>query len=160
MSGSALIATESILQQICAAITLEEATTVTRIAMPAHIEIMLGLSIGGLDTSMPLIELGIDSLIAVELRLWVFKELDHDLRGRIILVNGDATTTEIILMQVMSQIGCLPIATCSPRNAAMVAKYGARKVFDYALPTCAKDIEGYSKDRLDCLLDCIGSIRS
>jgi aspyridone synthetase trans-acting enoyl reductase len=78
-------------------------------------------------------------------------------RGRFVLVNGGATATGTILMQVLSQIGCLPIATCSPRNAALVMKYGARKVFDYASPTCAKDIRVYTKDRLDCVLDCIGS---
>lgn len=78
-------------------------------------------------------------------------------RGRVVLVNGGATATGTIVMQVLAQIGCVPIATCSPRNAALVMKYGARKVFDYASATCAKDIRAYTKDRLDCVLDCIGS---
>jgi NADPH:quinone reductase-like Zn-dependent oxidoreductase len=48
-----------------------------------------------------------------------------------------------------------PIATCSPRNFALVKSYGAEEVFNYHSPTCAADIKAYTKNALKYVLDCI-----
>ncbi|KAK6005960.1 hypothetical protein QM012_006370 [Aureobasidium pullulans] len=78
-------------------------------------------------------------------------------RPRWVLVNGGATATGTILIQVLKNVGYQPIATCSPKNAALVLKSGAQKVFDYKSSTCANEIKAYTKDSLSYVLDCIGS---
>ncbi|KAF2119426.1 hypothetical protein BDV96DRAFT_642451 [Lophiotrema nucula] len=86
-------ASESTLQQIRASTTVEDATGIISRAMAAHIEVMLGLSADSLDVTMPLIELGIDSLVAVELRSWVFKETGQDLP--VLDIMGDGSVSSI-----------------------------------------------------------------
>jgi NADPH:quinone reductase-like Zn-dependent oxidoreductase len=53
--------------------------------------------------------------------------------------------------------GLTPIATCSPKNSALVMNYGAEQVFDYDSPTCAADIRTYTKNSLCYALDIITS---
>jgi NADPH:quinone reductase-like Zn-dependent oxidoreductase len=54
-----------------------------------------------------------------------------------------------------SRSGLTPIATCSEKNFALTTSYGAEKVFDYHLPSCADDIKAYTKNSLKYVIDCI-----
>ncbi|QGA17184.1 hypothetical protein EYB26_004854 [Talaromyces marneffei] len=58
--------------------TEAELLTVVREALCAKLEIMLQVSTGSIDADAPLTELGIDSLVAVEVRAWFLKKIGPD----------------------------------------------------------------------------------
>lgn len=51
--------------------------------------------------------------------------------------------------------GLRPIATCSPSNFDLAVRFGAEKVFDYHLESCAQDIREYTGNELAYALDCV-----
>lgn len=55
----------------------------------------------------------------------------------------------------MFSAGLRPIATCSPKNFALVRSFGAEEVFDYTSETCAENIRSYTKNTLAYALDCV-----
>lgn len=56
-----------------------EALNILESAFSTKVELMLQLQPGSMDTQAPLVRVGIDSLVAVELRSWFLRELDIDM---------------------------------------------------------------------------------
>lgn len=77
-----------------------------------------------------------------------------------VLVYGGSSASGTIAIQLIRQAGCIPIATCSPRNFSLVEACGAEKAFDYNDPDCANQIKAYTKDELGFALDCFCSASS
>ncbi|KAL1966327.1 hypothetical protein VTN77DRAFT_4680 [Rasamsonia byssochlamydoides] len=71
------------------------------------------------------------------------------------LVNGGATATGTMAIQILRHCGVTPIATCSPKNFDLVKSYGAEQVFDYHSTTCADEIRKYTRNSLKYALDAI-----
>ncbi|KAK0373507.1 hypothetical protein CLIM01_09128 [Colletotrichum limetticola] len=65
-------------EQMDAAGTEEEATAALLAAFGARMESMLQMSAGSLNVEAPLLDVGIDSLLAVEIRTWFLKEVHVD----------------------------------------------------------------------------------
>lgn len=49
----------------------------------------------------------------------------------------------------------IPLATCSPANAAFVKSLGAAETFDYHSPSCGSDILQYTNNTLAHVFDCV-----
>lgn len=56
-----------------------EAVSIMESAFSSKVESMLQLEVGGIDVQAPLVRVGIDSLVAVELRSWFLREMDIDM---------------------------------------------------------------------------------
>lgn len=56
-----------------------EALSILESAFSRKVELMLQLEFGSIDVQAPLVRVGIDSLVAVELRSWFLRELDIDM---------------------------------------------------------------------------------
>lgn len=56
-----------------------EALSILESAFSSKVELMLQLEVGSTDAQAPLLRVGIDSLVAVELRSWFLRELDIDM---------------------------------------------------------------------------------
>ncbi|KAI0905755.1 putative zinc-binding dehydrogenase family oxidoreductase [Ustulina deusta] len=61
---------------------------------------------------------------------------------------------------LISKSGASVVTTCSPKNFALVKRYGAGTVFDYTVPETAKSIRDYTRNRLRYALDCIADADS
>ena len=72
------LATESVKQQLRATSSAEEASEVLRRSFAASLELMLQLLPNSINKDVPIIELGVDSLVAVEIRTWFMKEAGKD----------------------------------------------------------------------------------
>lgn len=57
----------------------EDAAATLRRCFAAQLESMLQLPAGSVNQDVPIIELGVDSLVAVEIRSWFIKEVDKDM---------------------------------------------------------------------------------
>jgi NADPH:quinone reductase-like Zn-dependent oxidoreductase len=77
-----------------------------------------------------------------------------------VLVYGGSTTMGTMAIQMLKLSGLTPIATCSPRNFALVKSFGAEQTFDYSQPGCAADIKSFTKNSLKYVLDCITDAES
>lgn len=77
----------------------------------------------------------------------------HAARPRTVLVHGGSSSVGTMAVQLLRLAGHVPIATCSPRNFAMVKKLGAVEVFDYSDPECGAKIKAYTKNALSYVLD-------
>lgn len=77
-----------------------------------------------------------------------------------VLVYGGSTASGTILIQLLRLSGFDPIATCSPRNFALVRDAGASAVFDYADPTTPAAIRQHTQGRLKHVVDCIADAQS
>ena len=85
----------SLSQSIQEAATLEQVHVVIQDAFCSKIERMLQAAKDSVERHQPLINLGVDSLIAVEIRSWFLKELDVDLP--VLKVLGGASLAELCL---------------------------------------------------------------
>lgn len=56
--------------------------------------------------------------------------------------------------------GCIPIATCSPRNFPLVHSRGAERAFDSRDPASAAAIRAYTSNALEYALDCVCNVTS
>lgn len=56
-----------------------EALSIMESAFSSKVESMLQLEVGSIDVQAPLVRVGIDSLVAVELRSWFLREMDIDM---------------------------------------------------------------------------------
>lgn len=56
-----------------------DALSIMESAFSNKVELMLQLELGSIDVQAPLVRVGIDSLVAVELRSWFLRELDIDM---------------------------------------------------------------------------------
>lgn len=65
-------------KQLADAASAEEATEILRKAFSSRLAVMLQLGPHSIDEKAPLIQLGIDSLIAIEIRSWFIKEVQVD----------------------------------------------------------------------------------
>ncbi|KAL6716649.1 hypothetical protein ACLMJK_006217 [Lecanora helva] len=87
-----------------------------------------------------------------------FNDKQADEKGEnpeFVLVAGGSTATGTRAIQLLKLAGLRPIATSSPRNFPLCARFGADRTFDYNSPTCAADIRAYTRNELTCALDCI-----
>ncbi|KIL88416.1 polyketide synthase [Fusarium avenaceum] len=80
-------------QRLAAASTDEEAFVILQESFSAELTAMLQLSDDPIEPTTPLIELGIDSLVAVEVRLWFLKWLQVDIP--VLRIVGGASLAEI-----------------------------------------------------------------
>ncbi|TDZ24973.1 Trans-enoyl reductase ccsC [Colletotrichum orbiculare MAFF 240422] len=81
-------------------------------------------------------------------------------RARVVLVHGASSSVGTMALQLLRLIGHVPIATCSPRNFALVRKYGAEEVFDYHDPDCGKKIKQYTRNTLAYVIDPFTDLKS
>lgn len=56
-----------------------DALSIMEFALSSKVESMLQLEVGSIDVQAPLVRVGIDSLVAVELRSWFLREMDIDM---------------------------------------------------------------------------------
>ncbi|KAK0732952.1 chaperonin 10-like protein [Lasiosphaeria miniovina] len=73
----------------------------------------------------------------------------------VVLVYGGSSATGTMAIQLIRRSGCIPIATCSPHNFALVKSYGAAEAFDYRDPSSVDSIKAYTGNALDFALDCV-----
>lgn len=72
-----------------------------------------------------------------------------------VLVNGGASSTGTMALQLLKRCNLRAITTCSPNNFDLVKSYGAEVAFDYNSSTCAQDIRAYTSNNLMYAVDCI-----
>ncbi|KAF2138633.1 uncharacterized protein K452DRAFT_234093 [Aplosporella prunicola CBS 121167] len=77
-----------------------------------------------------------------------------------VLVYGGSSASGTMAIQLLKLCGVRVVTTCSHKNFALVAKYGAEKAFDYSSPTCAADIRAYTSGSLKYVLDIIADLGS
>lgn len=77
-TGSA-VATESVKKQLRGTKSPEEAAETLKRCFSAQLELMLQLPPNTINKDIPIIELGVDSLLAVEIRSWFLKEIEKDM---------------------------------------------------------------------------------
>ncbi|KAL8721594.1 MAG: hypothetical protein Q9225_001758 [Loekoesia sp. 1 TL-2023] len=88
--------TETILpvsQQLSRAATMEQALEILQESFSAKLRVTLQISDPAIDYGSPLVELGVDSLVAVEVRSWFLKELKVDIP--VLKVVGGASLAEL-----------------------------------------------------------------
>lgn len=95
--------TQSVQQQISSASTLEDALKILQVHFIAKLAIMLNLTPDSTSEDTVLIDLGIDSLVATEVRAWFLKEADTDVSITTIL-GGSTVTERKVLIQKCSAI--------------------------------------------------------
>lgn len=83
----------SLLQQISEATSADEIETFVQDAFCVKLERMLQAAAGTIERRQPLMNLGVDSLIAVEIRSWFLKELDVDIP--VLKVLGGASVADL-----------------------------------------------------------------
>ena len=79
-------------QQLKGITNAEKASKVLQRYFSAQMELMLQLAPGSINVNIPIIELGVDSLIAVEVRSWFLKEVGQDMP--VLKVLGGASISE------------------------------------------------------------------
>ncbi|KAK4146869.1 uncharacterized protein C8A04DRAFT_25448 [Dichotomopilus funicola] len=83
-------------QQLARATTAEEGLEVLVSCFEARLRVILQIFDGELDRDAPLVQLGIDSLVAVEARSWFLKELKVDMP--VLKLVGGASVKEVCLL--------------------------------------------------------------
>ena len=86
--------TISVRSQLRQATSTEDAATKLRRCFAAHLEVMLKLPKDSVKHDVSIIELGVDSLVAVEIRSWFIKEVNKDMP--VLKVLGGSTLGECI----------------------------------------------------------------
>ncbi|KAE8133672.1 lovastatin nonaketide synthase [Aspergillus pseudotamarii] len=84
----------SVKEQLLDANTTQEAREMIQDAFTARLLVLLQLPAEGLDNQVPLIELGLDSLVAVEVRSWFMKNINVDIP--VLKVLGGSTIPDIV----------------------------------------------------------------
>ncbi|PGH21386.1 hypothetical protein AJ80_03303 [Polytolypa hystricis UAMH7299] len=79
--------------QLSGAASADEALEILQECFAAKLRIILQISDQAIDYEAPLVELGLDSLVAVEVRSWFLKELDVDIP--VLKVVGGASLAEL-----------------------------------------------------------------
>ncbi|KAJ5758979.1 Polyketide synthase enoylreductase [Penicillium odoratum] len=77
-----------------------------------------------------------------------------------VFIYGGSSTIGLLAIQMVKLCGHRVITTCSPHNFDLVCQYGADLVFDYKLPTCAKDIRDATKNTLRYVLDPFSEVKT
>ncbi|KAL8725082.1 MAG: hypothetical protein Q9166_007576 [cf. Caloplaca sp. 2 TL-2023] len=88
-------------EQLSRAATMEQALEILQECFSAKLRLILQISEPTIDHDVPLIELGVDSLVAVEVRSWVLKELKVDIP--VLKMVGGASPAEIC-QQVLKRL--------------------------------------------------------
>ena len=94
----------SIKEQLASVKDLQEATRVLQTSFSAQLDIILHLPSGVVKLERPLIELGVDSLMAVEIRSWFLRETDTNITVMKVLGGASATDCESLLSGVSAVI--------------------------------------------------------
>ncbi|KAL9115269.1 MAG: hypothetical protein Q9227_001063 [Pyrenula ochraceoflavens] len=95
----------SVFDQLSSATTMDEALDILKASFVAQLRLILQITEQHLDEYVPIIDLGIDSLIAVEVRSWFVKELKVDLPVLKILGGGSiADLSEQALKQLPEKV--------------------------------------------------------
>ncbi|POS78117.1 TOXD [Diaporthe helianthi] len=78
-----------------------------------------------------------------------------------LLIYGGSTTSGMMGIQYAKMSGCTVIATCSPKNFALLTSLGADYCVDYNSSTCVEDIKtGLGGAPLKNVWDCIATTKS
>ena len=72
-------AAAQLIQQLADATNAVEATEILQKAFLVKLAVMLQLTHDGINASSPLVDLGIDSLMAIEIRSWFIKDIKFDM---------------------------------------------------------------------------------
>ncbi|KAL8913542.1 MAG: hypothetical protein Q9171_001624 [Xanthocarpia ochracea] len=88
-------------EQLSKAATMEEALEVMIDCFSTKLRLILQISDPSIDSDAPLVELGVDSLVAVEVRSWFLKELKVDIP--VLKVVGGASPAELC-QQALSKL--------------------------------------------------------
>ncbi|PYI00702.1 lovastatin nonaketide synthase [Aspergillus sclerotiicarbonarius CBS 121057] len=114
-------------EQLTGASTMEQALDIVKDCFTAKLRVILQVSDESIHHDTPLVELGLDSLVAVEVRSWFLKELKVDIP--VLKVVGGASVTELceqalkkLPEDMLSAIGETkatpePVAAPSPKSA-------------------------------------------
>ncbi|KAH7077443.1 putative lovastatin nonaketide synthase [Paraphoma chrysanthemicola] len=78
-------------EQLVEATTAEQVLSIIKTCFAAKLQIVLQLTDEEVDIDVPLVEIGIDSLVAVEVRSWFLKELQTDMPVLKILGGGSVS---------------------------------------------------------------------
>lgn len=78
-------------EQLIEATTAEQVLSIIKTCFAAKLQIVLQLTDEEVDMNVPLVEIGIDSLVAVEVRSWFLKELQTDMPVLKILGGGSVS---------------------------------------------------------------------
>ncbi|KFY29675.1 hypothetical protein V494_08556 [Pseudogymnoascus sp. VKM F-4513 (FW-928)] len=78
-------------EQLIEATTAEQVLSIIKTCFAAKLQIVLQLTAEEMDVDVPLVEIGIDSLVAVEVRSWFLKELQTDMPVLKILGGGSVS---------------------------------------------------------------------
>lgn len=90
--AEATASTESVKQQLRATSSVEEAGETLKRCFSARLELMLQAAPESISRDVPIIELGVDSLVEVEIRSWFLKEVEKDMP--VLKVLGGSTIAE------------------------------------------------------------------
>ncbi|KAL8833493.1 MAG: hypothetical protein Q9170_004238 [Blastenia crenularia] len=86
-------AMQSTSEQLSGAESMEQALEIMQECFSAKLRVLLQISDPSIDYQVPLVELGVDSLVAVEVRTWFVKELKIDIP--VLKVIGGASSAEL-----------------------------------------------------------------
>jgi acyl transferase domain-containing protein/SAM-dependent methyltransferase/NADP-dependent 3-hydroxy acid dehydrogenase YdfG len=105
--------------QLKTAKSQEEAYTIIRDAFLAYLKRMLRITEQKMEDSLILVELGVDSLVAADIRSWFLKELEVDVPTLKILGGGSITDLVKAALEKMPtlQDGAKESPTCDPLNS-------------------------------------------
>ena len=85
----------SVKMQLKDATTANQASEILQRNFATQLELMLQLAPDSINVNVPIIELGVDSLVAVEVRTWFLKEVGQDMP--VLKVLGGASIFECTL---------------------------------------------------------------
>lgn len=137
-------------EQLARATTKEQALDVLAECFSAKLRIILQLAEGAVDPEAPLVELGVDSLVAVEVRSWFLKELKVDIP--VLKVVGGASVAELcqrafeklpegLLGSAAGKAAAAPAAAAAPQEATPKTSKTAPAPAPAAAAAAAKPVQ-------------------
>lgn len=116
-----------VMEQLSNASDMEEALAILQASFAAKLQVILQITDQELDQHVPIIEHGIDSLVAVEVRSWFVKELKVDMP--VLKILGGASIADLaevamkgLSKKVLAHIGGGATATSQSSNPSPEAK--------------------------------------
>ncbi|KAL5357558.1 putative hybrid PKS/NRPS enzyme EqiS-like protein, partial [Aspergillus floccosus] len=88
--------------QLAEATTMAQAGQIIQASFSARLVVLLQLNLDDMDDAVPLVELGVDSLVAVEARAWFTKQLNIDIS--VLRILGGACVLDLVA-DVLGRLG-------------------------------------------------------